>query len=312
MLRRTLVAASACTALILSLGASPHAAKEVIIDGSSTVFRISRAAAEGYSKVDSTVSVVVNNHGTGGGFGKYIKGECDIVDASRPAKPAEEKDAQAAGMLPWTRYLVGYDGITIVVSKKNDFVKSLTVEQLKKLYEPDSKVTTWKDLDPSWPARRIRLFSPDNDSGTFEFFTEAINGKAKAQRKGVQQSADDNQLVKGVKDDADSIGYFGYAYFAANKSTLRAVALKKDAKAEAVMPNPETILDKSYSPLSRPLYIYVKNAAMERPEVAAFVKYYLTNVDTLATKAKYVAPTAADVADNKKALAGSTAKKPAA
>lgn len=279
--------------------------KTVVIDGSSTVFRISRAAAEAYQKVDSDVSVIVHNKGTGGGFGRYIKGECDIVDASRPAKPAEEKDASAAGMLPWTRYLVGYDGITIVVHSKNDFVKTLTVAQLKALFELGSKIKTWKDLDSSWPDRKITFFTPDNDSGTFEFFTEAINGTPKKQRKDVQPSSDDNQLVTGVANDVDAIGYFGYAYYAANKSKLKAVAVKKDDKAEAVLPSPATILDKSYSPLARPLYIYVKNAAMARPFFADFVGYYLENVASLAAAGGYVAPTADDIAANKKARATS-------
>ncbi len=257
---------------------------------------------EGFHKVNPSVNVVVHNHGTGGGFGKYIQGEVDIVDASRPAKPKEEEDAKKAGMMPWTRFLVGYDGITVVVSSKNDFVKSLTVAQLKSLFEPDSKVKTWKDLDPSWPDRRITLYSPDKDSGTFEFFTEAITGKAKSQRKDVQQSSDDNILVTGVSGDVDGLGYFGYAYFAANSSRLRAIPIQNGDEASPIMPNPETILNKTYSPLARPLFIYVKNAAMARPEVAEFVNYYLDNVEDLAKKAGYVAPTAEDVQANKKTL----------
>ena len=194
--------------VLLLTGPAPTAAAWVVVDGSSTVYRISKAAQEGFDEVDPKVQVIVNSSGTGGGFGKYLQGEVDIVDASRPAKPAEESSAKAKG-LDWTEYTVGYDGITVVINPKNTFVKELTVKQLKALWEPDSKVTTWRDLDPSWPARRIVLYSPDNDSGTFEYFTEAIVGKAKSQRKGVQQNADDNALVKGVQGDADAIGYFG-------------------------------------------------------------------------------------------------------
>ena len=274
----------------------------VVIDGSSTVFRISNAAQEAYNLVNPEVDVVVDNHGTGGGFSRYLQGEVDIVDASRPAKPDEEAKAKAQG-IEWTRFLVGYDGITVVVNPANEAVKELEVAQLKAIWEPDAKVQTWKDVDPSWPDRKIVLYCPDRDSGTFEFFTEAIVGKAKSQRDDVQASSDDNILVKGVAGDRDGLGYFGYAYYTANKDKLRAVAIKATADASAVAPSPETILDKTYTPLSRPLYIYVKNSALRRPEAAAFVKYYLENVAKLATKAGYVAPTAEDQAANQKALA---------
>ena len=188
-----------------------------------------RRAWRRISQVNPKVNVVVDNHGTGGGFSRYLKGEVDIVDASRPAKPDEEAKAKAQG-IDWTRFLVGYDGITVVVNPKNDFVKALTVAQLKALWEPESKVKTWKDLDPSWPDRKIVLYCPDNDSGTFEFFTEAIVGKARSQREDVQASSDDNILVKGVAGDRDGLGYFGYAYYAANKDKLRAVPIKDERR----------------------------------------------------------------------------------
>ncbi len=197
-------------------GPGPKVSGTVLVDGSSTVFRISKAAQEGFNRVNPDVTVVVDNHGTGGGFDRYLQGEVDIVDASRAAKSDEEAKAKAQG-IDWTRFLVGYDGITLVVNPKNDFVKSLTVDQLKAIWEPGSKVKTWKDVDPSWPDRKIILYSPDDDSGTFEFFTEAIVGKAKSQRDDVQPSSDDNTLVNGVAGDPDGLGYFGYAYFAANK-----------------------------------------------------------------------------------------------
>jgi phosphate transport system substrate-binding protein len=282
-------------------GAGPTAA--VVIDGSSTVFRISNAAMEAYSQVNPEVNVVVDNHGTGGGFSRYLQGEVDIVDASRPAKPDEEAKAKAQG-IEWTRFLVGYDGITVVINPANDAIKTLDVGQLKAIWAPGSTVKTWKEVDPSWPDRQIVLYCPDRDSGTFEFFTEAIVGKARSQREDVQASSDDNILVKGVAGDRDGFGYFGYAYYVANKDKLQAVAIKAGPDAPAVAPNPETILDKTYSPLSRPLYIYVKNSAMRRPEVAAFLKYYIENVGTLAEKGGYVAPTAEDQAADRKALPG--------
>jgi phosphate transport system substrate-binding protein len=273
----------------------------VVVDGSSTVFRISEAAQKAYASVDPAVNVVVDNHGTGGGFTRYLQGDVDIVDASRGAKPDEEAKAKAQGV-DWTRFLVGYDGITLVVNPKNKFVQSLTVAQLKSIWEPNSKVKTWKDVDPSWPSERIVLYSPDKDSGTFEFFTEAIVGKLRSQRTDIQASADDNILVEGVAGDAGGLGYFGYAYFTANKDKLRAVPVQQGPDAKPVMPTHETILDKSYAPLSRPLYIFVKNSAMARPEVAAFVKYYLDNAAKLAENAGYVAPTAADQTSNQNAL----------
>lgn len=283
-----------------SEGQTPSAS--IIIDGSSTVFRISKAAQEGFSAVEPEVTVVVDNHGTGGGFGRYLQGEVDIVDASRDAKPDEEAKSKSQG-IEWTRFLVGYDGITLAINPKNTFVKSLTVEQLKKLWAAGSTVKTWKDLDPSWPDQKIVLYSPDNDSGTFEFFVEAILGKGTHQRDGVQQSSDDNILVNGVASDPDGLGYFGYAYYASNKDRLGCLAVQAGPDAKPVAPNPESIADKSYTPLSRPLYIFVKNSASRRPEVAKFLKYYLDNVETLAQKGGYDPPTPEDVAADRQALA---------
>ena len=269
----------------------------VVIDGSSTVYPISTAAQEGFFKVDDKVEVVVGNSGTGGGFTKYMRDEVDIVDASRTAKPEEEATAKSQG-LDWLRFLVGYDGITVAVHPANDFVKELSVEQLKRLFEPDSKVKTWRDLDPSWPDREVKIYSPDDKSGTFEFFTEKVVGTARSQRKDVQTSSDDNILVRGVAGTADGIGYFGYAYYKENSDSLRAIPIKKDKGSPAVLPSTQTILSKAYSPLSRPLFIYVKKKSYRRPGVAAFVKYYLDNVADLATKAKYVAPTPDDIKEN--------------
>jgi phosphate transport system substrate-binding protein len=289
-------------------GSGPGSA--IIIDGSSTVFRISKAAQEGFNAVSPDATVVVDFHGTGGGFGRYLQGEVDIVDASRPAKPDEEAKAKAQG-IDWTRFVVGYDGITVVVNSKNTFVKSLTVEQLKKLWAPGSTVRSWKDLDPGWPDKKLVLYSPDNDSGTFEFFTEAIVGKAKSQRDDVQQSSDDNTLISGVAGDSDGLGYFGYAYYAANKERLTAVAIQNGPSAKPLLPSPETIADKSYTPLSRPLYIYVKNSAARRPEVAKFLKYYLDSIDTLSVTGGYDPPTAEDKKANAESMNKFAASAPA-
>jgi phosphate transport system substrate-binding protein len=281
-------------------GLSPSAA--IIVDGSSTVFRISRAAQEGFVEVEPDVTVVVDNHGTGGGFGRYLQGEVDVIDASRDARPDEREQAWSQG-IEWTRFLVGYDGITVAVNSTNTFARTITVDQLKKLWSAGSKVETWKDLDPSWPDRKIVLYSPDNDSGTYEFFGEAILGKGTLQRDDVQPSSDDNTLVNGVAHDPDGLGYFGYAYYAANADRLVALAVQNGPDAKAVAPSPDTIADESYAPLSRPLYIFVKNGAARRPEVAKFLKYYLDNVGELARKGGYDPPTPEDVEADRQALA---------
>jgi phosphate transport system substrate-binding protein len=275
--------------------------KSVVVDGSSTVFRISKAAQIAFAESNPDIDVVVESHGTGGGFGRYFQGEVDIIDASREAKP--EEASKATGEFAWSRYLVAHDGITVVVNPKNDFVNELSVADLKKLWEPDSKVKSWKDLNPAWPDRKISLYSPDKDSGTFEYFTEAINKKARAQRDDIQASPDDNTLVRGISGDADAIGYFGFAYYMANATKVKAVKVKGE-KGDSVMPSKESILSGSYEPLSRPLYIYVKNAASARSEVSSFVKYYLSNVSMLAEKAGYVSPTEAELKSNAATLAG--------
>lgn len=282
-------------------GSGKKVSGTVVVDGSSTVFRISKAAQEAFESINPDITVVVDNHGTGGGFGRYLQGEVDIVDASRNAEESEEAKAKAQG-IEWTRFFVGNDGITLVVNPKNTFARSMTVDQLKTMWEPGSTVKTWKDVDPSWPDRKIIFYSPDNDSGTFEFFTEAIVHKKKVQRDGVQQSADDNTLVSGVAADEDGIGYFGYAYYAANKERLKPVAVQNGADAKPVLPSPETIADKSYTPLSRPLFIFVKNAAARRPEVKPFLSYYLENVEKLSVKGEYDPPTAEELKANKEAL----------
>ena len=282
-------------------GGAGSAPGPVIVDGSSTVFRISREAQGKFSAENPGITVVVNNHGTGGGFSRYLEGEVDVVDASRDASAEETAKAKAQG-IDWTRFLVGYDGITLVVNPKNTFARAFTVEQLKKLWSPGSAVKKWKDLDPSWPDREVLLYSPDSESGTFEFFTEAIVGKKNQQRDDVQPSSDDNILVNGVASDPDALGYFGYAYYAQNTDKLRAVPVQNGPDAKPVLPSRETILDKSYAPLSRPLYIFVKNSAMRRPEASKFVRYYLDNVKAFAESQKYVAPTADDLAENARKL----------
>lgn len=274
----------------------------VVVDGSSTVYPVSVAAQEAYSEsVEGTPRITVNMTGTGGGFGRYIEGEVDIVDASRPAKPEEEAQAKARGY-DWTRFTVGHDGITVAVNPANDFVDSLTVDQLRDLFEPGSAVKSWKDLNPEWPDEAIVLYTPDDDSGTYDFFLEALELEQQRQ-EGVQPSSDDNVLVNGIAGDDGALGYFGFAYYVENQDKLKAVPIKAGDDDEPVAPTPETIFDGSYTPFSRPLFIYVKDSSMERPEVADFVTYYVDHAGELAEQVGYVGPDAKEEAANRSALA---------
>ncbi len=268
----------------------------VVLDGSSTVFRVSKVAQVWYDRVEPETDVIVESHGTGGGFSRYFEGEADIVNASRKAKPAEE--AKAVGENAWSRFVVGHDGITVVVHPENDFVDSLSLDQLKSIWEPGSKIRTWKDLNAAWPDRRISLFSPDKDSGTFEFFTEAIVHKARAQRDDVQASPDDNTLVRGVAGDRDSLGYFGFAHFMANRDKLKCVQVAGKS-GKPVTPSRETILSGEYPALARPLYLYVRNASAERSRVRGFLGYYLSQVTEIAERAGYVGPKSDEIRENR-------------
>ncbi|MBI5833828.1 MAG: PstS family phosphate ABC transporter substrate-binding protein [Armatimonadetes bacterium] len=258
---------------------------EIKIDGSSTVFPISQAVAEEFGKANPGVKVAVGTSGTGGGMKKFTAAEIDICDASRAIKDKEAAGA-AEKKIEFVELPIAFDGIAIVINKDNSYVDKLTVAELKKMWEPDSKVKTWKDVRGSFPADPIKLYGPGTDSGTFEYFTEAIVGKAKASRSDYTPSEDDNVLVKGVEGDKGALGYFGYAYYEQNKDKLKLVPVEADGK--TVTPSAETIRDASYKPLSRPLFIYIAKSAIERPEVAAFVKFYLDNAATIIPKVGYV------------------------
>jgi phosphate transport system substrate-binding protein len=243
-------------------------------DGSSTVGPITEAMAEEFNKEYPDVQIPVAISGTGGGFKRFVLGETDIQNASRPVKDEEKQKATENGV-EMTEFIVAYDGITICVSNENDFVDTLTVAELNKMWAPDSTVKTWKDVRAEWPAEPIKFYSPGPDSGTFEFFTEAINKKAKAMRPDVNPSEDDNTLVQGIAGDKNAIGFFGYAYYEANNDKVKAV--KVDAGTGAVEPSLNTIKDGSYKPLSRPIFVYVNNKSFEKPQVKEFVKFYLEN-----------------------------------
>jgi phosphate transport system substrate-binding protein len=255
---------------------------EIKIDGSSTVFPISEAVMEEFNKKNPDVKISVGESGTGGGMKKFAANEIDIADASRPIKK-EEIDAAKANGVEYVELKVGLDGISVVVNKGNNWATDMTVEELKKLWMEGSTVKKWSDIRPEWPNEDIKLYAPGTASGTFEFFTEAINGKAKSQRADYTPSEDDNVLVQGASGDKNGMAYFGYSYYEANKSKLNVV--KVNGKA----PSLEGIKDGSYKPLSRPLYIYVNKKALSKPEVKEFVTFYLNQAKTLVPEVNYVA-----------------------
>lgn len=258
---------------------------DIEVDGSSTVFPITEAVAEEFRKSNPGVQVNVGVSGTGGGFKRFTDGETEISDASRPIKKSEAEAAAANG-IEYLELEVAIDGLSVMVSPQNDFVECLTVEQLKTIWEPGSSVKTWNDVDPTWPDSRLNLYGPGTDSGTFDYFTEVIMGEAQVSRPDYTASEDDNVLVQGIGGDRNALGYFGYAYYIENPGKLKLVAV--DGGEGCVEPTDETIENGTYQPLSRPLFIYVNKASLDRPEVKAFVEFYMENVAELATEVGYI------------------------
>lgn len=275
----------------LSVANTAFAAEKIIkIDGSSTVYPITEAVAEEFQKANKT-KVTVGISGTGGGFKKFCRGETDISNASRPILQKEIDACKEAGV-QFIELPIAYDALTVVINQKNDFAKKMTAAELKKLWEPaaQGKVKTWNQVNPAWPNTPVKLFGPGADSGTFDYFTEAIVGKAKSSRGDFTASEDDNVLVKGVVGDVGALGYFGYAYYEENQDKLDAVAIIEKAGKPAVLPSKASIEDGSYQPLARPIFIYVNaTAAAFKPEVKAFVNYYLEQSKPLIEEVKYVA-----------------------
>ena len=261
---------------------------DIAVDGSSTVFPITEAVAEDFGGQYPDVRVTVGISGTGGGFKKFCNGETDISDASRAIKSTEVELCAQNGV-EYEEFLVGLDGLTVVVNPANTFAQCLTVEQLKLIWDKDSTVKNWKEVDPSFPDQPLTLYGPGTDSGTFDFFTEEINGKAKQSRADYTASEDDNVLVQGVGGDPNAMGYFGLAYYVENQDKLNAIAIDGGKGKGCVEPSFDTVNKGEYTPLSRPLFIYVKNASLERAEVFEFVKFYLTSAPTLVTEVGYVA-----------------------
>ena len=257
----------------------------VSVDGSSTVFPITEAVAEEFRSVQADVRVTVGVSGTGGGFKRFIAGELDIADASRLIKSSEQARCLAEGR-EYIELPVAYDGLAVVVNKANSFAKEMTIEELQKMWNRDSTVKTWQDIRPEWPDREFHLYSPGQDSGTFDYFTDTVNGKSGNCRADATFSEDDNVLVRGVVGDKDGMAFFGLAYYIENQDQLNCVAI--DGGKGAILPSVTTVENGTYAPLSRPLFIYVSPESAERPEVNAFVEFYLENAASLAGEVGYV------------------------
>ena len=282
------VSAPAATARPAVKSESPQAGPlsgEIVIDGSSTVYPVTVAAAEDFRKEHPQVQIPVGISGTGGGFKKFTAGETVVSDASRPIKDSERELAAQNG-ITFIELAVAYDGLSVLVNPDNDWASCLTTDQLHEIWKPDSEITSWNQVDPSYPDLDIVLYGPDADSGTFDYFTEEINGDTGVIRDDFFPAVDDNVLVQGIAGDRGALGYFGYAYYLANTDKLKLVGV--DGGAGCIEPNEPTINDGSYSPLSRPLFIYVNISALSRPEVKAFVDYYLANAADLAASVGYV------------------------
>ncbi|MAC18334.1 MAG: hypothetical protein CMJ23_01415 [Phycisphaerae bacterium] len=256
------------------------------IDGSSTVYPITEAIAEAFKKAAKNVKVTVGVSGTGGGFKRFAANEIDISDASRSIKGSEAEACEKAG-IGFIEIPVAYDGLTIVVSKENDWAESITVDELKRIFLTTDPASTWQDVRSEWPAIPLSIYSPGTDSGTFDYFKEVVAGKSGTIRSDMSVSEDDNVLVRGVAGDQGSIGFFGVAYYLANQNKLRALpVINKSGK--AVMPTDETIKLGSYNPFSRPLFVYVNARSARKPHVRAFIKFYLENGSKAAADVGYV------------------------
>lgn len=262
------------------------------IDGSSTVYPITEAVAEEFRREAPDVRVTVGVSGTGGGMKKFSRGEIDMVNASRSMNEAEAAQAKENN-ISYVQLPVAYDGLTVVVHPENNWVNSITVEELKKIWEPGAQgtITRWNQIRPEWPNQEIHLYGAGVESGTYDYFTEAIVGKSHSSRGDYTASEDDNVLVQGVSTDPNALGFFGYAYYEENKGKLKAVPVddKNDSNGKgAILPSLETVKNGTYAPLSRPLFIYVNSKAAARPEVVEFVNFYLENAPALSEEVGYI------------------------
>jgi phosphate transport system substrate-binding protein len=268
----------------------------ITADGSSTVGPYTTAAAELFRRAGAgKVNITVGISGTGGGFERFCKGETDLSDASRPMRATEARNCKTTNVGSWRAFTVANDALTVVVNRENTWATCLTVAELKKIWEPGSKVNSWNDVRAGFPNEPLRLFGPGTDSGTFEYFTEAVNGRARASRSDYQASEDDNVLVQGVAGTKGGLGYFGFSYYEENQSRLKALQVQNPKSGQCVTPSIATTQNNSYKPLSRPLFIYAKGSSFKRPEVQAFLGYIFANEKAIATRARFVPLTAAQL-----------------
>lgn len=286
------IALAACGGKPSGDAASGALSGTVNIDGSSTVYPITEAVAEEFQKIQPGVKVSVALSGTGGGFKKFGRAETDINDASRTIKPAEDSLAKA-NKVDYVELMVAFDGMAVVVNPTNDWCKDMTVSELKMLWAPEAqgKIKKWNQIRPEWPNEEIHLFGPGVESGTYDYFTEAIVGKSHSSRGDFTASEDDNVLVQGVASDKFALGFFGMAYFEENRDKLKEIGIddqKDENGVGPILPTVETVKNKSYAPLGRPLFIYVNNAAGKRKEVQEFVRYYLTQVNKLSAEVGFI------------------------
>ncbi len=281
--------AGTCAFAAFALAPLAAVAQVVKIDGSSTVYPVTEAVAEEFQKANKGLKVTVGVSGTGGGFKKFCRGETDISNASRPISRSEMDDCKKAG-IEYYELPVAFDALTVVINPRNTWLKQATVAELKKMWEPaaQGKITRWNQVNPQWPDQPIKLFGAGSDSGTFDYFTEAIVGKSKSSRGDFTASEDDNVLVQGVAGDVNAIGYFGYAYYAENTNKLKALPIvEKEGKA-AVSPSEATVLAGTYQPLARPIFIYLNAKSLAKPEVKKFIDFYMANGAKMAKEVKYV------------------------
>jgi phosphate transport system substrate-binding protein len=286
------VAALAATAWAATGSAVPFVSGTLTADGSSTVGPFATAAAEAFGRANRGARITVGISGTGGGFERFCKGETDMSNASRPIRYSEAKRCQDAG-IRYIQFLVANDGLSIVANKSNTWANCLTTGELKKIWDRGSNVNSWKDVRAGFPDVPLKLYGPGTDSGTFDFFTEVINGSARRSRSDYNASEDDNVLVRGVEGDRGALGYFGFSYYEENLNRLKLV--KVDAGGGCVAPSSKTVQNRTYKPLSRPLFIYVKRTSFNKAIQRAFIKYIIVNEKTIAKKARYISLTPAQI-----------------
>lgn len=275
--------------LVVMVGTwSAEAQTTIRIDGSSTVFPVTEAVAEEFQNANRGMKVVVGISGTGGGFKKFYRGELDISGASRPILAAEMEECKKYG-IEYIELPVAFDALTVMVHPSNSFVDKLSIDELKTMWQPEAqgRVMSWSQVRPGWPEAPLKLYGPGSDSGTFDYFTEATVGRAKSSRGDYTASEDDNVLVQGIANDMNALGYFGYAYYVENRDKLKAVPIVNH-EGKPVVPSDEGVMNGAYTPLSRPIFIYVNKKSLERPEVRKFVEFYLKEGAVLAKEVKYI------------------------